>query len=54
MQATQQRLTEELANIKSLASNTISVDKNTRLLKIQEGATDGLALNRKNGTIKRQ
>ena len=50
LQATQRRLTEELANIKSLASNTISVDKeNTRLLKIQGELTDRISfLNRKN------
>ena len=50
LQATQQRLTEELANIKSLASNTISVDKeNTRLLKIQGELNDRINfLNRKN------
>jgi SH3 domain protein len=50
LQATQRRLTEELANIKSLASNTISVDKeNTRLLKIQGELNDRINfLNRKN------
>ncbi|HCC45171.1 MAG TPA: TIGR04211 family SH3 domain-containing protein [Gammaproteobacteria bacterium] len=50
LQATQRRLTEELANVKSLASNTISVDKeNTRLLKIQGELTDRISfLNRKN------
>ena len=50
LQATQRRLTEELANIKSLASNTISVDKeNTRLLKIQGELTNRISfLDRKN------